>query len=123
MQIAFHTVMYILPIISAFSPIPQVAHTDNHQIRTVSGQVLCRTPFQLGKAIIALHLGHEGRIRRLGCMETSDGMKGIIIDQSVPFAGPWQVRLMPEGGPAFTMWAYAWSLRTESGKGLWPKPK
>lgn len=121
MQIVFQTMKHMLPIILALSLMPQGANGDDREARTVAGEVLCATPFQLRKAIIALHSGDEGRIRRLGCMKTSDGMKVVLLDQRVPFAGPWQVLLVPEGGPAFSMWGYAWSFRTVSGKRLWPK--
>jgi hypothetical protein len=111
---------HMLPITLALGLLPQGAGAADLEIRTVSGGVLCTTPFQLRKAIIAAHHGDERRVRRLGCMTTSDGVSAILIDESAPFAGPWQVRLMPEGAPAATMWGYASSFKTKSGKRLWP---
>ena len=111
---------HMLPITLALSLMPQGVYAGDREIRTVSGGVLCATPFQLRKAIIAAHLGDEGRMRRLGCMRTRDGVRAIVIDESVPFAGPWQVRLMPDGAPAVTMWGYASSFKTTSGQRLWP---
>jgi len=35
--------------------------------------------------------------------KASDGVKATLIDQITQPAGPWQVRLMPEGASAVTM--------------------
>src|SRR5690348_175518 len=86
------------------------AKTRDFEMLTLSCGVLCATPFQLRKAIVAANRGDHHRVRRLGCVKTGDGVKATLIDQITPPAGPWQVRLMPEGASAVTMWGYASSF-------------
>jgi hypothetical protein len=107
-----------LPIALVLSLVPLGAETSNLEIRTVAGAVLCTTPFQLRKAIVAAHRGEAARVRQLGCTVTGEGVKAIVTDRSAPFAGPWQVRLMPEGAPAITMWGYTSSFKSKFGEPL-----
>jgi hypothetical protein len=101
----------ILPITVALSLMPLGPTPNDFEIRTSSNGVLCATPFQLRKAIVASSRGDERRIRQLGCIRTNDGAKAILLDNFTPPAGPWQVRLMLDGAPAVIMWGYASSFR------------
>jgi hypothetical protein len=61
------------------------AATSDLEVYTVSGGVLCETPFRLRKAIIAAHRGDKERVRRLGCTVTAAGVKAVLINQRMPF--------------------------------------
>jgi hypothetical protein len=108
----------MLLITLVLSLVPLSGDTSDLEIRTVAGAVLCTTPFQLRKSIVAAHRDEAARVRQLGCTVTGDGVKAIVTDRSAPFAGPWQVRLMPEGAPAVTMWGYASSFKSKTGEPL-----
>ncbi len=60
-------------------------------VRTVHGAVLCATPFQLRKAIVASHRDETQRVWQLGCMRAGRGMKVSLFDGIAP-SGPWQVQ-------------------------------
>jgi hypothetical protein len=103
---------HLLPIALVLSLVPLGAASDL-EIRTVAGAVFFTTP-----SIVAAHRGEAARVRQLGCTVTGEGVKAIVTDRSAPFAGPWQVRLMPEGAPAITMWGYTSSFKSKSGEPL-----
>jgi hypothetical protein len=98
------------------SAVPVGTDIIDLEIRTLPGGILCETPFQLRKATVAAHRGDERRVHRLGCVATTEGVKAGLIDQRMPLAGPWQVQLMPEDRPAFTMWGYASSFKFKPNK-------
>jgi hypothetical protein len=75
----------ILRITWMLSLVSGGADTSDLEVYTVSGGVLCETPFQLRKAIIAAHRGDKERVRRLGCMVTAEGVKAVLINQRMPF--------------------------------------
>jgi hypothetical protein len=80
------------------------------EIRTVHGAVLCSTPFQLRKAIVAAHRDEPQRVWQLGCTRTGQGMTAILSDGIMPPYGPWQVQLATDSGPTLTLWGYASSF-------------
>jgi hypothetical protein len=100
----------ILRITWMLSLVPGGADKSDLEVYTVSGGVLGETPFQLRKAIIAAHCGDKERVRRLGCIVTAEGVKAALINQRMPFAGPWQVQLMMEDRLASRMLGYASSF-------------
>jgi hypothetical protein len=91
----------------ALSMVPLGACAHEFTIRTVFGAVLCETPFQLRKAIIAARQGDGERVRQLDCIRSGNGIKTIVPDQIAPPFGPWRVRLMPNNAPSLTLWGYA----------------
>jgi hypothetical protein len=111
---------HILPVALVLSLVPLGAYSGELEIRTVHGAVLCATPFQLRKAILAAQRDETQRVWQLGCMRTGRGMKAILSDGIAPPYGPWQVRLVPDGGPTLTLWGYASSFRVYSDEALSP---
>src|SRR5437660_5713309 len=97
----------VLPIAIVIGLAPLHARAGDLDIRTVHGAVLCATPFQLRKAIVA---AHRDGVWQLGCMRAGRGMKVILSDALAPPYGPWQVQLMPDDGPSLVMWGYASSF-------------
>ena len=87
---------------------------------TTDGGVVCFSPFKLSEAIVAANRGDGRWLRELGCVHTRAGVKGVLITPNAAPAEPWQVRLMPEGGQAATVWGYAPSFQTRSGRKFWP---
>src|SRR5262249_32979680 len=89
---------------------PLGVHGGELEIRTVHGAVLCTTPFQLRKAIVADGRDEVQRVGQWGCMRAGQGMKLILSDGITPPYGPWQVQLVTESGPSLTLWGYASSF-------------
>jgi hypothetical protein len=99
---------------------PLHAGAGQLDIRTVHGAVLCTTPFQLRKAIVAAHRDEAQRVWQLGCIRAGRGMRVILSDGIAPPHGPWQVQLVPDDGPSFIMWGYASSFIANPDKTLSP---
>jgi hypothetical protein len=84
------------------------------ELRTVHGGVLCATPFQLRKAVVAARLDDGRRIAQLGCLRTAGGMTAVVLAQPASGFGPWQVRLSVEGMTPLTLWGYASSFQADA---------
>jgi hypothetical protein len=84
------------------------------EVRTVHGSILCATPFQLRKAIVAARRDDGRRIAQLGCVRTGAGVTAVLLAQPVAGFGPWQIRLSAEGMPPLTLWGYASSFQTDA---------
>ena len=100
----------MLPITFMLNLLPPGGAATELELRTVSGGVLCSTPFQLRKAIVAVNRGDERQVRQLGCIRTNAGTKATLIEQITLPGGPWQVQLVPTRGPSTIMWGYASSF-------------
>jgi len=100
----------VLPIAIVIGLVPLHARAGELDIRTVHGAVLCTTPFQLRKATVAARRDEAQRVWQLGCMRAGRGMKVTLSDSIAPPHGPWQVQLVPDGGPSLIMWGYASSF-------------
>jgi hypothetical protein len=110
----------VLPIAIIIGLAPVHAGAGELHVRSVHGAVLCATPFQLRKAIVAAHRDEAQRVWQLGCMRTGRGMKAILSDGIAPPYGPWQVQLVPDNGPSSIMWGYASSFTANPDKTLLP---
>jgi hypothetical protein len=99
-----------LLVASVVSLMPLGVYGGELEIRTVHGAVLCTTPFQLRKAIVAAHRDEPQRVWQLGCIRTGQGMTVILSDGITPPYGPWQVQLITASGPTLTLWGYASSF-------------
>jgi hypothetical protein len=69
---------------------PLHARAGDLDIRTVHGAVLCATPFQLRKAIVAAHRDEAQRVWQLGCMRAGRGInfsrsEFLILDMISPW--------------------------------------
>jgi hypothetical protein len=87
---------------------------SGQELRTVRGGVLCATPFQLRKAVVATRRDDGRRIAQLGCLRTAAGMTAVVLAQPASRLGPWQVRLSGEGMPPLTLWGYASSFQADA---------
>jgi hypothetical protein len=110
----------VLPIAIVIGLAPLHARAGELDIRTAHGAVLCATPFQLRKAIVAAHRDEAQLVWQLGCMRAGRGMKAILSDGITPPYGPWQVQLVPDDGPSLVMWGYASSFTAYPDKSFSP---
>jgi hypothetical protein len=110
----------VLPIAIVIGLAPLHARAGDLDIRTAHGAVLCATPFQLRKAIVAAHRDEAQRVWQLGCMRAGRGIKVILSDAIAPPYGPWQVQLLPGDGPSLVMWGYASSFTADPDKSFSP---
>lgn len=97
-------IIVAINFISAF-----VAERPDRQptLITNSGAVLCRTPFQLRKAIIAADSGDGIRVRQLDCTRPGPGVSAELMPPNMPLNGPWQVKLKYSDGVTRNVWGYA----------------
>ncbi len=100
----------VLPLAIVIGLAPRQVGASDVGTRTVHGAVLCTTPFQLRKAIVAANRDEAQRVWQLGCMRAGRGVKVILSDAIAPPYGPWQVQLVPDDGPNVIMWGYASSF-------------
>ena len=112
--------IWLIALALAIAPLG--ASAQERVIRTVFGAVLCETPFQLRKAIVAAHQGDGEEVRQLDCMRSGEGIQAVVPDQIGPPFGPWQVRLMPEGAPSLVLWGYASDFESTHGRERVPMP-
>jgi hypothetical protein len=75
--------------------------------RTRAGAVVCATPFQIRKAMVAMARDDGARIRSLACTRPGAGRSVRLVSLPVSKYGPWQIELIPERGAAVPMWGYA----------------
>lgn len=106
--------LFVIEAIIAMSAF-LVQRPDPHAtLITNSNAVFCRTPFQLGKAIIAADNGDGTRVRQLDCTRPGSGVRAKIIDPNMPLNGPWQVQLIYKDGSRPIMWGYAQDFQSNS---------
>jgi hypothetical protein len=74
---------------------------------TTANAVVCRTPFQLRKAIIAAHADDGFRVRELECKRPGAGIAARVLSRTIPLNGPWQIQLMDKDGLTPVMWGHA----------------
>lgn len=75
--------------------------------RTKADTVVCKTPFQIRKAIVAMAQDDGGRIRGLACTRPGAGKSVRVVSMPATVYGPWEIQLISERGAAATMWGYA----------------
>jgi hypothetical protein len=80
---------------------------DTSPYNTKADAVLCKTPFQIRKAIVAAGQDDSARIRNLLC--TRPGARKRVRLVSIPGTkyGPWQIELISDEGLASRWWGYA----------------
>lgn len=74
---------------------------------TKADTVVCGTPFQIRKAIVAMSHDDGARIRSLSCSRPGYGKRVRVISMPATVYGPWEIELISEQGAAATMWGYA----------------
>lgn len=75
--------------------------------RTKAETVVCETPFQIRKAIVAMVQDDGARIRSLACTRPGAGKRVRVVSMPATVYGPWEIQLISEQGGAATMWGYA----------------
>lgn len=110
----------ILAAILALSTSSALAANYDSEVRTVDGGVVCQSPLRLSEAIKAANRGDDAWNASIGCTRIRGGIKAIRINPYAGLADPWQIRLMPDDAPAVTVWGYAPTFQTISGKKIWP---
>jgi hypothetical protein len=75
--------------------------------RTKGDTVVCETPFQIRKAIVAMSHDDGARIRSLSCSRPGSGKRVRVVSMPATGYGPWEIELISEQGAAATMWGYA----------------
>lgn len=99
---------------------PSPAYEVKKDMLTVEGGVVCISPFRLREGIAAVNQGDKKWTEELGCVRLRDGVRALRIRSDEGLLDPWQVRLMPEGYDAVTVWGYVNSFTTTGGKKLSP---
>ena len=74
--------------------------------RTKAGTVVCETPFQIRKAIVAMAQDDGARIRSLSCTRPGAGKRVRVVSMPATVYGPWEIELISEQTAA-PMWGYA----------------
>jgi hypothetical protein len=74
--------------------------------RTKADTVICETPFQIRKAIVAMVQDDGARIRSLACIRPGAGKRVRVVSTPATEYGPWEIELIAEQD-AVTMWGYA----------------
>jgi hypothetical protein len=69
--------------------------------------VVCETPFQIRKAIVALSQDDGARIRSLACTRPGAGKRMRVVSMPATVYGPWEIQLISEQAVAASMWGYA----------------
>lgn len=85
----------------------QTADFETSLHRTKADTVVCETPFQIRKAIVAMVQDDGARIRSLACTRPGAGRRVRVVSMPVTKYGPWEVQLISEQDIAATMWGYA----------------
>ena len=75
--------------------------------RTKADTVVCGTPFQIRKAIVAMAQDDGDRIRSLACTRPGVGKRVRGVSMPATVYGPWEIQLISGQGAAATMWGYA----------------
>ena len=74
--------------------------------RTKADTVVCETPFQIRKAIVAMAQDDGARIHSLACTRPGAGKRVRVVSMPATAYGPLEIQLFSEQGAA-TMWGYA----------------
>ncbi|MDH2347457.1 hypothetical protein [Bradyrhizobium sp. SSUT77] len=74
---------------------------------TMADTVICETPFQIRKAIVAMAQDDGAGIRSLACTRPGAGKRVRVVSMPATTYGPWEIQLISERGAAATMWGYA----------------
>lgn len=74
---------------------------------TKADTVVCETPFQIRKAIVAMVQDDGARIRSLACTRPGAGKRVRIVSIPATVYGPWEIQLISEQAAAASMWGYA----------------
>ena len=74
---------------------------------TRADAVVCETPFQIRKAIVAMAQDDGARIRSLACTRPGAGKRVRVVSMAATVYGPWEIQLISEQDAAATMWGYA----------------
>jgi hypothetical protein len=75
--------------------------------RTKADTVVCETPFQIRKAIVATAQDDGARIRNLACTRPGAGKRVRIVSMPATVYGPWEIQLISEHDVTVPMWGYA----------------
>ena len=75
--------------------------------RTRAYTVLCDTPFQIRKAIVAMAQDDGARIRSLACTRPGAGQRVRVVSMPATVYGPWEIQLISKQAAAAPMRAYA----------------
>ena len=75
--------------------------------RTKADTVVCETPFQIRKAIVAMVRDDGARIGSLACTRPGAGKRVRVVSMPVTKYGPLELKLISEQGVAALMWGYA----------------
>ncbi len=75
--------------------------------RTKVDTVVCETPFQIRKAIVAMAQDDGAYIRSLACTRPGAGKKVRLISMPVTVHGPLELQLVTEQVGTGPMWGYA----------------
>jgi hypothetical protein len=79
--------------------------TSNYWTR--ADTVVCETPFQIRKAIVAMAQDDGARIRSLACIRPGIGKRVRVVSMPATVYGPWEIELISDQGVAAPMWGYA----------------
>jgi hypothetical protein len=75
--------------------------------RTRADTVVCETPFQIRKAIVATAQDDGARIRGLACTRPGAGKRIRVVSMPATAYGPWEIQLFSEQAVASLKWGYA----------------
>lgn len=74
---------------------------------TRADTVVCETPFQIRKAIVAMAQDDGARIRSLACNRPGAGKRVRVVSVPATLYGPWEIQLISERAVTAPMWGYA----------------
>lgn len=84
--------------------------------RTKADTVVCETPFQIRKAIVAMVQDDGARIRSLACARPGSGKRVRVVSMPATVYGPWEIQLISEQAVAASMWGYANQFEADQGQ-------
>lgn len=79
---------------------------------TRADTVVCETPFQIRKAIVAMAHDDGAHIRSLACTRPGAGKRVRVVSMPATVYGPWEIQLVSEQAAA-PMWGYADQFEAE----------
>jgi hypothetical protein len=83
--------------------------------RTKADTVVCKTPFQIRKATIAMAQDDGARIRSLACTRPGTGKRVRVVSMPVTEYGPLEIQLVSEQGVVAPMWGYSDQFEADEG--------
>jgi len=92
---------------------PETVDVRTSFYRTKADTVVCETPFQIRKAIVAMAQDDGARIRRLACTRPGIGKRVRVVSMPATAYGPWEIELISEQAMAASMWGYADQFEVE----------